>query len=93
MVRKTRIELGAVIEPQELLGTRSERIRIPDPQQIVHLQFRRFAGCPVCNLHLHSIVQRHPELVAASIREVAVFHSATDELLPQFLHSADLAHH
>jgi len=82
MVRKTRIELGTVIELQELLGVRSERIRIPDSQHIVHLQFRRFAGCPVCDLHLHSIAQRHGELLAASIREVAVFHSTVEDLLP-----------
>jgi hypothetical protein len=53
----------------------------------VHLQFRRFAGCPVCNLHLHSIVQRYNEIMAASIREVVVFHSTVEELLP---HSGDL---
>jgi peroxiredoxin len=86
MVCKTRIEPGAVIEPQELLGVRSEHVRIPDSQQLVHLQFRRFAGCPVCNLHLHSIAQRHAELVAASIREVAVFHATVDELLPHVKH-------
>ena len=82
MVGKIRIQPGAVIEPRELLGVRLEHVRIPDSQQLVHLQFRRFAGCPVCNLHLHSITQRHAELVAASIREVAVFHSTIDELLP-----------
>jgi len=87
MVHKTRIEPGAVIEPQELLGLRSEHVRIPDSQQLVHLQFRRFAGCPVCNLHLHSIAQRHAELVAASIREIAVLHSTIAELLP---HAGDL---
>jgi hypothetical protein len=51
------------------------------------LQFRRFAGCPVCNLHLRSIAQRHAELVAASIREVVVFHSTAAALLP---HTHDL---
>ena len=82
MVGKTRIQPGAVIEPRELFGLRPEHVRIPDSQQLVHLQFRRFAGCPVCNLHLHSIAQRHVELVAASVREVAIFHSTVDELLP-----------
>jgi len=87
MVGKTRIQPGAVIEPREFLGVRLEHVRIPDSQQLVHLQFRRFAGCPVCNLHLHSIAQRHVELVAASVREVAIFHSTVDELLP---HAGDL---
>ena len=46
------------------------------------MQFRRFAGCPVCNLHLHSFAKRHEEIEAASIREVVIFHSTPELLLP-----------
>jgi hypothetical protein len=53
----------------------------------VHLQFRRFAGCPVCDLHIHSIVNRHRDLVVASICEVVVFHSSGEALL---LHAGEL---
>ncbi|HMZ13123.1 MAG TPA: AhpC/TSA family protein, partial [Mycobacterium sp.] len=28
-------------------------IRVPGPGRL-HLQFRRFAGCPICSLHLRS---------------------------------------
>jgi hypothetical protein len=59
----------------ELITIQDERIRIPDGHHTVHLQFRRFAGCPICKLHLHAIAQRHQELVQANIVEVAVFHS------------------
>ncbi|WP_367132669.1 peroxiredoxin-like family protein [Saccharothrix sp. HUAS TT1] len=62
-------------------------VRVPDPDRLVHLQFRRFAGCPVCNLHLRSIVQRHDEITAHGIAEVAVFHSSAAELAP---YAADL---
>jgi hypothetical protein len=62
-------------------------IELPDPAGLVHLQFRRFAGCPVCNLHLRSFARRHAELEAAGIREVVVFHSPPDELRG---HVADL---
>ena len=48
---------------------------------VTHLQFLRFAGCPICNLHLRSFVNRNDELRAAGIREVAVFHSTREELL------------
>jgi len=58
----------------------SRVIRIPDGSQVTHLQFRRFAGCPVCDLHLQSFVRRHHEL-ASLVREVVVFHSSTQELL------------
>ena len=78
---ENRIQPGASIEPQQLTTIRSERIRVPDHHWLIHLQFRRFAGCPVCDLHLHSIVRRHQEILAASVREVVVFHSRTQELL------------
>ncbi|MEV0679837.1 peroxiredoxin-like family protein [Actinosynnema sp. NPDC050436] len=50
-------------------------------------QFRRFAGCTVCNLHLRSIARRHAEIGARGIREVVVFHSSAQELRP---HVTDL---
>jgi hypothetical protein len=81
MRSQNRIQPGAVLEPRELMTVHSECIRIPDRQQLVHLQFRWFAGCPVCKLHLRSIVQRHQEILAASVREVVVFHSTTEDLL------------
>jgi peroxiredoxin len=55
--------------------------RLPDRERVCHLQFRRFAGCPICDLHLRSFDRRHDEVVAAGIREIAVFHSTTEELL------------
>ncbi|MFD3947206.1 peroxiredoxin-like family protein [Streptomyces sp. NPDC058579] len=54
----------------------------PDPGRLVHLQFRRFAGCPICHLHLRSFVRRYEEIEAAGIREVVVFHSPPEELHP-----------
>src|SRR5436190_16233466 len=65
----------------DLTATSGELVTIPDPAgDFVHLQLRRFAGCPVCNLHLRSIVARHHEITAAGITEVVVFHSPADEL-------------
>jgi peroxiredoxin len=82
MTITTRIQAGDVVKPRELVTIHSEHVRIPHRQRTVHLQFRRFAGCPVCNLHLQSIVKHHEEIVAASIEEVVVFHSTAEELLP-----------
>lgn len=81
MKTKGRLDTGIKVETRELLTIHSEHIRIPDRRRLVHLQFRRFAGCPICDLHLHSIAQRHQEIVAASIQEVVVFHSSAHELL------------
>lgn len=64
----------------ELTSVAGVRISVPDRERLTHLQFRRFAGCPICNLHLRSVVRRHDEIEAAGVREVVFFHSTADEL-------------
>jgi hypothetical protein len=71
---------GSVVAPRELVSVSGDAVPIPDPDRLVHLQFRRFAGCPICNVHLQSIVRRHGEIAGAGIREVVVFHSTDEEL-------------
>ena len=74
---------GDVIAGRSLDTVDGGSVGLPDTDaRLTHLQFRRFAGCPVCNLHLRSIAVRHEELRAAGIREVAVFHATAPELLP-----------
>lgn len=77
----------ASISDLRLHSVGGEQISVPDPNALVHLQFRRFAGCPICNLHLRSFTRRHDEISAAGIREVVFFHSEADELRR---HVADL---
>ena len=72
--------VGSVVTPRELISVSGDAVPIPDPDRLVHLQFRRFAGCPICNVHLQSIVRRHDEITNAGIREVVVFHSTDQEL-------------
>jgi peroxiredoxin len=56
-------------------------ISIPDPGgALTHLQFRRFAGCPICNLHLRTISGRLDEISSAGVREIVIFHSTPTEL-------------
>jgi peroxiredoxin len=86
------ISPGALLRPRVLQDVSGRSVSIPQapgPGQptLVHLQFRRFAGCPVCNLHLRSFARRHRELEMAGVREVVLFHSPADELRP---HTADL---
>lgn len=79
--REDAIDVGATITARELVTISGARVDVPRPDRLVHLQFRRFAGCPVCNLHLRSVVRRHEEIKAASIDEVVVFHSSQEDLL------------
>jgi peroxiredoxin len=70
----------ARLTSREFISVTGEKIQVPDPQRLVHLQFRRFAGCPICNLHLASFARRHEEISAAGVREVVFFHSPADKL-------------
>jgi hypothetical protein len=82
-----RLLAGQVIPGSRLLTVDGAQVDVPDPRLLVHLQFRRFAGCPLCNLHLRSIICRHDEIAAAGVREVVMFHSTAQELRA---HTADL---
>ena len=71
---------GGKISSRKLETVESGRIEIPDVKKTTHLQFRRFAGCPFCNVHLRAFIQRHNEIAAAGIREVVVFRSTASAL-------------
>ncbi|MFF6958300.1 redoxin domain-containing protein [Streptomyces sp. NPDC008317] len=82
-MRKTETTFTAGdLAPSHVLTTMTgETVAVPEAGYPVHLQFRRFAGCPVCNLHLRSFVRRADEIRAAGIHEVVVFHAPDEELL------------
>ena len=75
-----KIQIGKVISKHSLIAAGSQKVEIPDPKHIVHLQFRRFAGCPFCSVHLRSFVRRHDEITTAGIREAVVFRSSVAAL-------------
>jgi peroxiredoxin len=75
-----RLRAGETFIPRELHTLAGGTVRIPDPRKLVHLQMRRYAGCPICSLHLRSFVRRRDDLARAGVREVAVFHSSAEEL-------------
>ncbi|KIF70064.1 alkyl hydroperoxide reductase [Streptomyces sp. AcH 505] len=77
-----RLAPGDRVAPRELTTILGAAAPLPAADGLTHLQFRRFAGCPVCNLHLHALAQRHDEISAAGIHEIVVFHSTVEEMLP-----------
>ncbi|ROO82859.1 peroxiredoxin [Actinocorallia herbida] len=77
----------SIIASRALETVTGEPVSVPDPGGLLHLQFRRFAGCPICNVHLRSFARRYAEIRAAGVTEVAVFHAPAAELAP---HVADL---
>lgn len=78
---------GEQLAARELSDLNGEPIAVPDRARLVHLQFRRFAGCPVCDLHLRSFVRRGAELAAHGVREVVLFHSSAPELRAYAAHT------
>ena len=74
---------GDAVPAVKVTDIHGSTVAIPNPKaKWVHLQFRRFAGCPICNLHVHEFVERNAELTAAGIQEVVIYHSPASSLLP-----------
>ncbi len=77
-----KLKVGDTIPPISVTTIHEVALAIPDTNSAyIHLQFRRFAGCPVCNFHLQSLSKRATEIRVAGIREIAVFHASRDEML------------
>ena len=77
----TQLNVGDVVSRHELVTIHGKPVHVPDPEHLVHLQFRRYAGCPVCNLHMRTVAARHDEILAAGVREVVVFYSDAETML------------
>jgi peroxiredoxin len=67
---------GDMLPPTTMKAVSGEVINLPDAKRLVHLQFRRFVDCPICNTHIAESRRRAREIEAAGIKEVIVFHSA-----------------
>jgi peroxiredoxin len=72
--------VGDKVSPRRLTTIDGVDVAVPSPDATVHLQFRRFAGCPICSLHMHEVARRHGEISDAGVVEVVIFHSAAEEL-------------
>lgn len=75
---------GAQIKPFILQDIHGNKIDVPDMGRWTHLQFRRYSGCVICNLHVQEIINRQAEIKVAGISEVIFFQSSQTYLLAQF---------
>lgn len=76
-----RLAPGERLGPLELSTLAHGIVRVPNASH-THLQFRRFAGCPVCNLHLRSFARGHDRLERAGVETIAFFHSTAELMRP-----------
>ena len=74
------LDTGDKVDARTLTTIEGTEFALPDPNGLVHLQFRRFAGCPICSLHMREMARRHDEISHAGVTEVVVFHSSADAL-------------
>jgi peroxiredoxin len=82
MASSARMTIGDRVAARSLTAVSGEEVRVPATSRLTHLQFRRFAGCPVCDLHLREVARRHAEIASAGVREVVLFHSSAKALAP-----------
>jgi hypothetical protein len=76
----TAIQIGQVIAPMILTDVRGKQVSVPQPNKIVHLQFRRFSACPLCNLAMVNLAARKAELDQNGIVEVVFFYSTEEDM-------------
>jgi peroxiredoxin len=73
--------VGDTWGPSTWLTIGGTTVAIPDKGgAIVNLQFSRWAGCPICNMHLASFRARAAELERAGVKVVIVFHSPSIDI-------------
>lgn len=77
----SKLQTGAPLQPQQWRDVHNNPVDVPHSNRWTHIQFRRYSGCAVCNLHLHSFITRQPELESAGIQEVVVFNSTQERIL------------
>jgi peroxiredoxin len=75
-----KISPGETVPARQLKTISGAPVSFPDSSRLVHLQFRRFAGCPICSLHLRSFINRQSELEEAGVQEIIFFHSGEEDL-------------
>jgi peroxiredoxin len=75
-----KFKAGDFLPTTSLESVTGEPVQLPDRDRVVHLQFRRFVDCPICNTHIAEIRRRAREIEAAGVKEVIVFHSSAESI-------------
>jgi peroxiredoxin len=79
-----KLTANTLLKPFKLVDIRGNKINIPEPGRWTHIQFRRYSGCVMCNLHVQELISRQTEINAAGIQEVIFFQSQPQYLQTQF---------
>src|SRR5438132_13714036 len=71
---------GDIVPATTVESVTGEPIKLPDADRLVHLQFRRFVDCPICNTPIAEVRRRAREIEAAGVKEVLVCHCSAKSI-------------
>lgn len=77
----TKLSAGRIIPFRTWKDAQGNEVQLPNAKRWTHLQFRRYSGCAVCNLHLQEFITRQHALLDANIQEVIIFNSTRERIL------------
>jgi peroxiredoxin len=75
-----RLRPGDRLDRLALTTIAGGRLSLPNGEDLIHVHLLRFAGCPVCTLHVHAFTGRHAEIELAGVRSLLVYPSTRQEL-------------
>lgn len=77
-----RLNVGDKFPIRDMDTVGGDTVTTSDPNGLVHVQFRRWVGCPICNTHVGQMIRRAGDLDQAGVREILVFHSPAADMEP-----------
>lgn len=75
-----KIKVGDQFTALSLKTVAGNTVSIPDQSKLVHLQFRRWVGCPICNTHIGQLAKHSAKIKEAGVKEVLFFHSSAEDI-------------
>ena len=75
-----RLQEGTPAPDFETRDVHGKPIRLSELPGKRWLAFFRYASCPLCNLQVHRIVEKHAELAASGLSVIAVFQSTPESM-------------
>lgn len=83
MSKSTQLQIHSRVPVTSWRDVLGEVLQVPHPTLWTHLQFRRFAKCPICNLHVREFFRNHEKITQAGMQEVIIFQSKREQLVEQ----------
>ena len=85
-----KLKKGNIAPPINVKSAQGEMINLENYKgKTVLITFLRFAGCPVCNVRIHNLIEDSEELKKANIEVIAVYESS-NETLSKYIKDVDI---